>query len=308
MMKFRIALRAACRPMMMALALAAGPLLAPAAVHAADTVQVEGVTATAWAVADAETGKVLASQELDKPAKIASVTKLMTALVVAELAAKDPSVLDEEITFSERAVKIYGTKTGLQAGERLRVRDALYGLMLPSGNDAGIMFAQYFSPRLAERDGTAGEPDSSQPFIAAMNRKAKELGMTETQYSASFNDGAGPDRKTSSPRDLLILARAAMANPLVSKVVGTVNHDAKARTADGAERTIVWQNTNKLLGRAGVTGIKTGMTPVAKFCLLAEIAVKGRRYHIVVLGSRTDADRYNDTLKILAAVTGNSVR
>lgn len=305
-MKIRIALQTAYRPMMMALALAAGPLLAPSAARAADTVHVEGVTAAGWAIADAETGKVLASHDLDKPTKIASVTKVMTALVVADMAKKDPGVLDEEITFSERAVAIYGTKTGLKAGERIRVRDALYGLMLPSGNDAGIMFAQYFSPRLANGD-EAGSEAGSKPFIAAMNRKAKELGMTETQYSQSFNDGPGPERKTSSPRDLLILARAVMADPLVSKVVGTVTHDAKARAADGAERTIIWQNTNKLLGRPGVAGIKTGMTPVAKYCLLAEIGVKGRRYHIVVLGSRTDADRYNDVLKVLAAVTGNSV-
>lgn len=308
-MDIRTVIRFACRPVMMAaLVAASGPLLAPSAAHAAEAAAVEGVTAAAWAVADAETGEVLASHELERPSNIASVTKLMTLLVVTEMAAARPAILDEELSFAERAVAIGGTKTGLAAGERISVREALYGLMLPSGNDAGYMLAIHFGAPMVAAGVEATPASAYKAFVAAMNRKARALGMTQTRYSSAFGDALDPDRRTSSARDQLILARAAMANPLVRQVVGTREHETIARTASGAERRVAWHNTNELLGRPGVTGIKTGSNRSAHSCLLTEVSVDGRRYHVAVLGSRTSADRYNDTLKVLKSVTGRTVK
>lgn len=99
-----------------------------------------------------------------------------------------------------------------------------------------------------------------------------------------------------------------MANLLVRQVVGTLDHEAKVGTASGAERRIVWHNRNELPGRPGVTGIKTGSNRSAQSCLLLEVSVAGRRYHIVVLGSHTNADRYNDALKLLGSVAGGTIK
>lgn len=292
------------RSVTMALALLVGAVGAPFAARAAE---VEGVTAAVWAVSDASTGEVLAAQGLEQPSKIASIAKVMTALVIVELAAEKPEILDEEVAFSDAAVTRAGTKTGLKAGERLSVRDALYGLLLPSGNDAGYALARHFNARLAN-DGQAQGGAGSGAFLAAMNRKAQALGMTQSHFRSSFGDAGGPNAKTSSPRDLLILARAAMANPLFRTIVGTRRHAAKTKDAAGAERTVTWENGNKLLGRPGITGIKTGVNKSAGSCLLTEATVDGRRYHVVVLGSRNNVERFNDTLKLLASVSGRGKR
>jgi hypothetical protein len=137
------------------------------------------VTAKAWAVADGTTGKVLWGGNQADPRPIASTTKIMTALLVLELAEKDSNVLDEEITFSERAAKTTGSSSKLKAGERLPVKELLYGMLLPSGNDAGVALAEQFGPRFPA--GT--DPDPVTQFVAAMNRKAKSLGLKETSFA-----------------------------------------------------------------------------------------------------------------------------
>src|SRR5207253_1392894 len=94
------------------------------------------VTCKAWAVADGHSGKVLHGHNEGKPLDFASTTKMMTAYIVLELAAADAKVLDEQVIFSKHADDTPGSMAGLQAGERLAVRELLYGLLLPSGNDA----------------------------------------------------------------------------------------------------------------------------------------------------------------------------
>ncbi len=106
------------------------------------------VTARTWAIADGKTGEVLWGHDEAKPVDIASTTKIMTALVIPRLAAKDPAVLNETVTFSERADQTIGSTSGVRTGERLPVRELLYGLLLPSGNDAAVAFAEHFGGRL----------------------------------------------------------------------------------------------------------------------------------------------------------------
>src|SRR5690606_5227366 len=107
------------------------------------------VTAWSWAVADAETGEILASHEVDTPRKSASVTKAMTSYIVCELAERDPSILDEMLVFSELALRARGSSAHIEEGESLPVRDALYAFMLPSGNAVGNALAEHFNSRLA---------------------------------------------------------------------------------------------------------------------------------------------------------------
>src|SRR5690606_27734206 len=96
------------------------------------------VTARAWAIGDGSSGKLLWGENHQTPVDIASTTKIMTAVVVLRHAEQHPEVLDEMVTFSERADNTRGSTAGIRAGEKLPVRELLYGLMLPSGNDASV--------------------------------------------------------------------------------------------------------------------------------------------------------------------------
>ena len=285
-------------PLLLATACAGGPqpnMRVAATPAPTPSAALERITASAWGIADAETGELIASKDPDTPHKSASITKVMTALLVTELAAADPSVLDETVVFSEAAVARKGTKSGLKAHESLRVGDALYALLLPSGNDVGYAFAQHFNRRFSPDD----ESVNGRGFIAAMNRKAQALGMRHTIYRSSFGDGGTVDDRTTSVGDLMILARAATAQPLLHKVVGTRSYTTQARGADGAMREVGWTNTNRLLADSQVSGIKTGTTKNAGACLLTEVTIGGRRYHVAVLGSTSSDQRYVDTQAII---------
>src|SRR5688500_1748972 len=122
------------------------------------------VTAKSWAVADGKTGELLWGHEATTPRKAASTAKMMCAYVVLRLADADSKVLDETVTFSERADKTSGSTADIRAGESLPVRECLYGLLLPSGNDAGVALAEHFGPRLkpAAKDAeAAADPRSN---------------------------------------------------------------------------------------------------------------------------------------------------
>ncbi len=258
------------------------------------------ITAPAWAVCDAATGEIIGGKEVDTPAKIASINKTMTAHLVCKLAAKDPKVLDEIITCTPASEAVGGSSSGLPAGDRLTVRDALYALMLPSSNDIGVLFAEHFAPRFAPPETPLPSyiPAARAHFIAEMNREAKALGMKSTTYRSPFGDGGTANDRTSTPRDLLLLARAAMQNELFREVVGTTHHQATVNKPDGSTRTIEWKNSNFLLGTNGITGIKTGTTVSAKACLLSSREVDGRGFFAVVLGTEPAGRRFVDTMNI----------
>ena len=135
------------------------------------------VTCKAWAIIDGKTGEFLAGDHENRKLEPASTTKIMTAYLVSLLAQKDPKVLDEIVTFSERADKTPGSSSEIKAGEKLPVRELLYGMMLPSGNDATVAFAEHFGDRLADDKDKEAHRNAYESFVSAMNRKAAELGM-----------------------------------------------------------------------------------------------------------------------------------
>lgn len=260
-------------------------------------------TSPIWAIADGATGQVLASQQADEPVKSASTTKVMCALVVLELAAKDPAVLSEQVTFSKLADATEGSTAGLKAGESIAVIDGLYALMLPSGNDMGNAFAEHFNKRLAPPGAetppgiTMEKFGTRRNFIAEMNRIAGRLGMTNTKYRLPYGDGGTDDDRTTTAHDLLILGQAAMKDATFRNVVKTVKHTAKVLLpgTSGKTRDITWENTNKLLTLGTYDGIKTGQTNAAGYCLLATGEQQGRRLFVVVLGAATEPGRFADT-------------
>jgi D-alanyl-D-alanine carboxypeptidase (penicillin-binding protein 5/6) len=254
-------------------------------------------TCKAWVIADAKSGNLLhGSREADK-LDMASTTKMMTAYIVCELARSDPKVLAEVITFSETADKTPGSTADVRAGEKVSVGELLYGLLLPSGNDAATAYAEHFGPRLAAAvNGGNSATESATPargFIDEMNRRAAALGMNETHYENPH--GLTARGHQSSARDLAKLAHAAMQNPLFRQYVSTRQHGSKVTGEGGYERNLVWRNTNKLLAIDGYSGVKTGTTNAAGACLVAWGERDGRELIVVVLGSASSDARYVDS-------------
>ena len=256
------------------------------------------VTCKHWVVGDAETGKVLWGEQADTPAKAASTTKIMCAYVVLQLAAKDPRIMDELVTFSELADKTDGSTADIRAGERIKVSDCLYALLLPSGNDAGVALAEHFNERLEPRDGEKVRSTQSN-FLAEMNRTAQRLELNSATYRSSFGDGGSADDRTISAADLIRLARTAMQNETFRTVVGTPRYECTLVDGDGKKREVAWENTNRLLGIAGYDGVKTGTTNLAGCCLVSSARYDGRHLMAVVLGSTSTDARFVDTRNLI---------
>ena len=248
------------------------------------------VSCKAWAVADARTGRILAGDRQDVPLDIASTTKMMTALLIAKEIENDPSVLEESIAFSQRADQTIGSSATVRAGESIRLKDALFGLMLPSGNDASVALAEWYGLRkgAAER-----KLDPLKLFIDAMNEQATELKMNQSTFR-NTHGLTHPEHK-SSCADLITLARELMKFPLVMEIVQTRQYSCTVKGQEGYTRRLSWTNTNQLLDRQGYLGFKTGTTDAAGACLVSLSRMEDNETIVVVLGSSGSAARYSDS-------------
>ncbi len=266
------------------------------------------ISAQSWAVADADSGEILAGHETGTRRKIASINKVMAAHIVCALIAGDPSLADEEVVFTATSASTPGSTTALPAGDRITMRDALFGLMLPSGNDMANTMAVHFGPRFAPPETPADNVAAQHTnFVAEMNRRARALGMLDTTYTTPAGFSSVERELTSTTADLMKLAAAAMADPLFREVVGTPQHTATITKADGSKREITWHNTNRLLGDGLATGIKTGTTGDAGACLLTAADLGDRRVFAVVLGSSSPNRRYIDTRNLLRAAAAGTL-
>jgi D-alanyl-D-alanine carboxypeptidase (penicillin-binding protein 5/6) len=226
------------------------------------------VTARAALVVDLDAGQTLYSLRPNEPLPPASTAKLMTALVTVRQAN-----LDSRVVISARAAGTPGSRMGLTAGETLTVRDLLYGLLLPSGNDAAVALAEH----------VAG---SEAVFVRLMSETAAELGLRGTRFTNAH--GGDEPGETITAADLVGLARAALVYPALAQIVATPSAKIAGRTLT---------NTNELLGvYRGADGVKTGTTDLAGECLVASVTRDGHRLLTVVLGSQ---DRYADTRALL---------
>ena len=244
------------------------------------------VTAAAWAVVDADSGELILGHEADARRQQASITKLMTALLVLERAAADAGFLAEMVSVSARAGTETGSTAQLRPGDRVSVGDLLYGLLLPSGNDASVALAEHVGGRLD------GEGDPLGRFVAAMDARAAALGLRSTTYGNPHGltvEGCG-----STAREIAALARETMKHQAFREIVATRRRTATIENIDGYRREVVWNNTNKLLGIEGYEGIKTGTTTPAGCCLAACGRRGDRRLIVVVLGSTSTEARYAD--------------
>lgn len=249
------------------------------------------VSCRAWVIADADSGEILWSDNAQQRLPFASTTKIMTAYVVLNLARQTPGVLDETVTFSRRADQTRGSTAGIREGESLSVRELLYGLLLPSGNDASIALAEHFGNRFRGPDERTTDPLDR--FVVEMNRCAHELGMSQTTYTNPH--GLSDDAHLSSAADLAVLAREALKQPEFSDYVATRQRGCTLVGSGGYRRNVVWRNTNQLLGIDGFEGVKTGTTGAAGACLVSKGHRNDRELLVVVLGSASSTGRYVDT-------------
>lgn len=217
-------------------------------------------------LADLDSGQVLFRRAPDRRRPIASVTKIMTALLVLERAGLDEvTTVNADATFPADQAGL--STLGLVPGERIAVGDLLYALVLQSANDAAIALAEHVS-------GTEAR------FEAAMNSRARALGMADTRFRSSngLDDGG-----YSSARDLVTLTRAVYATqPAFGRIAATQFRHIPSPA--GLPRTV--QNRNVLLWLyPGAFGVKTGYTAEAGFCVVAAAQRDGRRLVAVILGS-----------------------
>ncbi len=247
------------------------------------------VSAKAWAIADGKSGKLLWGAKQSEPLALASTSKIMTAWIICQLAADNPKVLEEIVTVSKRAASTRGSSASIKTGDQVPVRELLFGLLLPSGNDAAVALAEHFGPRF--QAGNQPDGDAQERFVAEMNRQARQLGMTEAQYL----DPHGLGNNQASARDLALLASKALHNPLFARYVQTRRHQYDVKSEKGEKRKVTWNNTNRLLGIDGYDGVKTGSTTAAGNCLVASGRRGGDHLLVVVLGCPPGDGRYIDS-------------
>lgn len=251
------------------------------------------VSCSAWAIADADTGEILWGYRQDESKHPASTTKIMTALVALQMAESDPNLLNERITFSEKADQTIGSSSRIRAGESLPLRELLFGLLLPSGNDASVAIAEFLGQRLQPQPASEGSDESAYDrFITAMNETAQALGLKCTCFENPH--GLTSDAHLTSAEDLCRVAAAALKYPLFQEIVSTRYHSCLVQGASGYQRRLLWKNTNRLLGIEGYSGVKTGTTQAAGACLVAVGEREGKRLMVCVLGADSSNDRYLD--------------
>ena len=260
------------------------------------------VAAKAWAISDAKTGEFLWGAQEGEVLAMASTTKIMCALLVMKLAAADPAVLEEVVDVSAFSAATRGSSARLQEGDKLPVSELLYGLLLPSGNDAANVVAEHFGHHFAapEEGQAATAPDRAGGpnagwfnFMAEMNREAARLGMEQTHFENP--EGLDAEGHHSTARDMLRLGLAAYQHEAMRERIGTRQRVYDIRTADGGTRKATWNNTNQLLGVEGYFGMKTGTTRNAGSCLVSVGRRGDRELMMVVLNSSNGVGRYVDS-------------
>ncbi|KUO21224.1 D-alanyl-D-alanine carboxypeptidase family protein [Streptomyces dysideae] len=278
-----------------AVTVTSGAMLATVALSAAPAQAVTAPTIAAKGgyVMNNANGKTLYTKAADTKRSTGSTTKIMTAKVVlAQPNLNLNAKVKIQMAYSDYIVKNNASSARLIVGDKVTVRQLLYGLMLPSGCDAAYALADKFGT------GTT-RAARVKSFIGKMNTTAKNLGLKNTHFD-SF-DGIGNGANYSTPRDLTKLTRSALKSSTFRTIVKTKSYTAKTITKTGSTRTMAaWKNTNTLLGSyTGTIGVKTGSGPEAKYCLVFAATRNGKTVIGTVLASTSSTQRATDAKKLM---------
>ena len=243
------------------------------------------VDAKASILMEAETGRVL--QEVNAHDKMppASVTKVMTMLLIYEALDQERIKWDDMVTVSAHAASMGGSQVYLEVEERQSVRDLTKAVVIASANDAAVAMAEFI-------DG------SEEAFVARMNKKARELGMENTHFVNAC--GLDADGHLTTAYDIALMSRALILKyPDVFKYTTTRLDSITHKTKRGEEEFGL-TNTNKLLRRyAGITGLKTGSTSQALYCMSATAEKDGIQLIAVVMAAPAPDARFDSAVKLL---------
>ncbi|MEX2356223.1 MAG: D-alanyl-D-alanine carboxypeptidase family protein [Thermaerobacterales bacterium] len=245
------------------------------------------IDASALVVMEILTGQVVLERNSHEALYPASITKIMTMLVVMEALADGRIALDDEVVISAQAATWGGTQIFLEAGEVLLVKDLLKSVAIASANDAAVALSEH----------VAG---STEEFVALMNQRAQELGMTETHFSNphGIDDGLEVSEHHMSAHDIALASRALIRSyPEVLEWTGTWMD--KVRDPDAGDCCEL-VNTNRLVRRLeGVDGLKTGHTSRAGFGMSLTGRRGDTRFVVVVMGYEQRPQRDEDAAKLL---------
>ena len=232
-------------------------------------------------------GTVYYARSADEQVKIASITKVMTAILAVE-----NCKMDEKITVSNAAATVGNSTAGLLEGDELTVEQALRGLMIPSGNDAAIALAEHVGKKLDPKT-----KDAVATFVKAMNERAKKLGCTgtlfENPHGLDFDEWAGDMHSTA--HDVALMMQEAMKDDTIREVMASKDPWIEVTGADGSDHSHSMDTHNVLLGQDGNIGGKTGTTDDAGYCFASAYNRDGDEIYTVVLNSSTTDQRFADT-------------
>nr|WP_272479912.1 D-alanyl-D-alanine carboxypeptidase family protein [Aquibacillus koreensis] len=222
-----------------------------------------GVSANNAVLMEQSSGRVLYEKQSNDPHLIASITKIMTAIIAIE-----SGKMEDAVTASRRSVYTEGSSLYLEEGEKMKLKDLVYGLMLRSGNDSAVAIAEHVG-------------GSVEGFTHLMNEKAVWLGMTNSHFDNPH--GLDSDKHYSTAYDMALLTRYAMENETFREITGSKSHKAETRK-------YAWGNKNKLLTRyyKYSTGGKTGYTKAAGRTLVSTAKKDGMELIVVTLNASDD--------------------
>lgn len=235
-------------------------------------------SASSSIVMDMSTGRILYEKNSHTKRLIASTTKIMTCILAIE-----NGNLDDTVEVGEEVLKMYGSNIYLELGEKMKLRDLLYGMMLRSGNDAATVIATYIGKDL-------------NTFVQMMNQKAQEIGMKDT----TFKNPTGLDdyeENYSTAYDMALLSKYAYQNETYREIVGTEKYKVEGK------KLYIWNNRNELLKTyQNATGGKTGYTPRAGHTLVTTASYNGLNLTAVTLN---DGNMYLNQEKLYDEVFSN---
>lgn len=235
---------------------------------------------TSAVLMDADTGTFLFEKNIHEKLPPASITKIMTMLLIMEALEQEKITLDEKVVVSEHAASMGGSQIFLEAGEEMTVNDLLKGIAMASGNDATVALAEKIA-------------GSEEMFVQMMNERATDLGMTETHF-VNTNGLPAPDHY-SSAHDIALMSRELLKHSEITNYTSKYQDYLRKDT----EKPFWLVNTNKLVRfHSTVDGLKTGYTSEAKFCLSATAKKGNFRVIAVVLGVPNTKTRNAEVVKL----------
>ncbi len=280
------------------------------------TVQQRGLAAASCpnivanhAIVVSDDGTVYFERDADTQVQIASVTKTMSAIVALE----NGDLKNTQITVSKNAASIGESSAMLQTGDTMDLEAALKAMMICSGNDAATAIAESMGAQVKQNLNDAGDPnvpdDPFEAFVYAMNKKAKNLGMTDSLFANPHGldfDSYDADMHCSA-RDVSIMAAEAMKNDTFRSIVATDRATIQVQR-NGTSADVSLTSTDILLGNyEGACGIKTGFTDKAGECFAGAVERNGKTLYAIVLDSSTETQRFTDAKTLDDWVYNNTI-